>query len=61
MFTYSLKQQLGRGLKSDSTPLKLPRGKELEEGGLNLSGIVIHAADTMNVPAVVVGCGGTRK
>lgn len=61
VFTYSLKQQLGRGLKSDSTPPKLPGGKELEEGGLNLSGIVIHATDTMNVPAVVVRCGGTRK
>lgn len=48
MFTYSLKQQLGRGLKSDSAPLKLPGGgKTGEGGGLNCNELMIHAADMM--------------
>lgn len=49
MFTYSLKQQLGRGLKSDSAPLKLPGGGKTGEGGggLNCNELMIHAADMM--------------
>lgn len=54
MFTYSLKQQLGRGLKSDSAPLKPSGGKELGGRGLrglNWNGLMIHAPDMMNVSA----------
>lgn len=51
MFTYSLKQQLGRGLKSDSAPLKLPGGKETGGLGGGLNWLMIHTADIINVSA----------
>lgn len=47
VFTYSLKQQLGRGLKSDSAPLELP-GEKKKKKWIEL---MIHAADMMIVSA----------